>query len=88
MCSGPRIGKLLMMRRCIDKGESKSENGCNSLFFVCVFVYAQLSTIIIYFPDSQRKNKWYTNKAGSNNFSLDYAVIISSVDGCDMSPKE
>ena len=57
MCSGPRIGKLLMMGRCINKGESKSENGCNSLFFVCVFVYAQLFTIIIYFPDSQRKNK-------------------------------
>ena len=39
MCSGPRIGKLLMMGRCIDKGESKSENGCNSLSFVCMFVY-------------------------------------------------
>ena len=89
MCSGPRIGKLLMMGRCINKGESKSENGCNSLFFVCVFVYAQLFTIIIYFPDSQRKNKTDDTPIKlAPNFSLDYAVIISSVDGCGMSPKE
>lgn len=39
MCSGPRIGKLLMMGRCIDKGEGKPGNGGNSLFSVCVFVY-------------------------------------------------
>ena len=37
--------------------EVESENGYKSLFFMGVFVYAQLSAIVIYFINSQRKCK-------------------------------
>ena len=53
---------------------------------VCLCVHSYLQKLSIF--QTLRGEINDTPIKPAPNFSLDYAMIISSVDGCDMSPKE